>query len=79
MIVAFVYFLSKKDQSHNKQQEKARKDRKLDSIQNSNEKPSEDFTHSKEILHIDSNVESKEIYQAKPLEKEHTQHKLYLF
>lgn len=60
MIVAFVYFLSKKDQSHNKQQEKARKDRKLDSIQNSSEKPSEYFTHSKEILHIDSNVESKE-------------------
>ena len=32
VIVASVYFLSKKDQSPNKQQEKARKDRKLDSI-----------------------------------------------
>ncbi|MCI7411146.1 zinc ribbon domain-containing protein [Helicobacter bilis] len=88
VIVASVYFLSKKDQSPNKQQEKARKDRKLDSIKNPNIRHSETYlTHSKEILHIDSNVESKEnvllsskdsieskeIYQAKSLEKEHTQ------
>lgn len=53
---------------------KERKDRKLDSIKNPNIRHSETYlTHSKEILHIDSNVESKETYQAKPLEKEHIQ------
>lgn len=53
---------------------KERKDRKLDSIKNPNIRHSETYlTHSKEILHIDSNVESKETYQATPLEKEHIQ------